>query len=384
MHEISKFVAQQTAEDLTKNQRLQKVFNLIEDAERCSQKGIDLNNKLHKRGIISSLDKFHKKNMNNLGSKKPNDILKSYKASKSKNRITEINNILRELQLWGIEGYRIIVQLRSVVTGQQLIYHIQDTQRTHTYILTEQEYLDLLKESGNANMSYTTWKQIEEAVKKGSPKTKTDLFKITINTSKTKLKKIATQNTYALTIDMNKDALYQYLLQTRAITKKNTFSDNEEDTVNYHARLAELHTQMLSSLKWIYSNSKGNVAYPTKAKDSSGFFFTEERKKEVDNFIKRYKDEGLHVETDAFYLTGDATLDENTLIENKVGGAIISLQTIRNAISSIAALKGKSLETIKNNFIKLFTKKPTGELTKSIQEGAYNKAVASINELFKI
>ena len=74
----------------------------------------------------------------------------------------------------------------------------------------------------------------------------------------------------------------------------------------------------------------------------------------------------------------------DVLIENKVGNAVISLQTIRKAINSIASLKGQSLENIKNSFIQLFTKKPVGELTKSIQEGAYNKAVKSINELFKV
>ena len=226
MHETSRYVAQQTAESLTKEQRLQRVNSLIQEAVKSKEMGDVLNKKLHTRGIVSSLDKFHKQNIAALGEKKPNNALTAFKASKSKNRITEFNNILRELQLWGINGYRIIVQLRSTITGQQLIYHVQDSSHSITYILTEQEYLSLLDKSGNASLNYTTWDQIEKAVKKGAPKT--DLFKININANKTNLKKIASQENkkYAITNDMKKHALYQYMLQKKIITKNIFFSNN--------------------------------------------------------------------------------------------------------------------------------------------------------------
>ena len=105
-------------------------------------------------------------------------------------------------------------------------------------------------------------------------------------------------------VQLNKDAVYQYLIQNRVIL------DERTGNISY-SRIAELHSQLLAKYKW-QKDLNGNVVFP---KDNKfNYFFTQERQKLVDTFTRLYKKEKLHRDTDEFYKSGDATLDENTVI----------------------------------------------------------------------
>lgn len=375
----TKYVAEQSFASLHQQSRLQTVITLIEEAVSLNREGEALEKQLHQRGILTQFKNWSNAHQNQLTKSQkasPHKTLMALVNQKDKSRTeNEINNILKKINNWGVNGYRVVVQMRRTVTGQELIYHVQTDDHSLSYTLNEQQFLDLLS-SNTAGLNYASWEKVE---KQGAPQL--SLFKLNVGASKTKMKKMFN---HAPTINLKRDALYQYLVNTKAISQKNKWDTENHSEYAYHARIAELHSQLLASYTWILNNN-GGVAFPRKngPKDKSGYFITEERKRLVDLFIKQYKKEGLHADKDAFYETGDATLNEAILIENKVGNAVVSISTIKNAIESIASLRGASKEQMRARFIEMFTKHNSGRLTKKIQEGAYKTAVESINTLFK-
>lgn len=382
MHDISRQVAEQSFVVMSKSERISRLMTLIDEADKLDKEGKILESRMHKNGIYTKLMNVHQNQIKNLS---PNSTLQKLFDQKNKIKIqVEINNILKEIHQWSLKGYKVIVQTRQTVTGQELIYHIQDTDHKIVKILNEEQFLSLL-ESNNIGLNYANWEKIKEASSRGVPKL--DLLKLNVQATKKNLNKIAET---APTINLKRDALYKYLVDNKAISRAFTKTDKDSGEevsteYSYHARLSELHSQLLARYRWMY-NKEGGVSSPKKGKgDKTGFFFSENRRKLVDAFVNIYKKEGLHKDTDAFYQVGDAVLDEKTLIENKVGNAVVSVSTIKHAVAAIASLKGATTEKMKQTFLNLFTKDPkTGTyLTKKIQEGAYKKAVKEISELLK-
>ena len=379
---LKSYLAQESAVTLTKDQRWSHIDDLISRAV-TSQRGWKqlegrINNFNIKTGSFLGM-KIHQGQLQNTQNS-PNEELKKLLKNKNKMSIeAEINDLLKRINNWGIRGYEIIVELRQTATGQVLIYHIQDKDHSVSYALDQKQFLQLLS-SNTAGLNYAKWETIEKAVKEGTPKL--DLFKLNVGATEKKLKDFK-----APSINLKKDILYRYLLGESEIAgptllKKNTFDKEEDSYYVYHARIAELHSQLLAFFEWQY-NRTGGVAEPkSKRKDDSGFFFTNARRRAVDTFIGRYKKEGLHKDTDTFYETGDATASATVLIENKVGNAVVSISTIRNAINKIAALKGLSREQIAQSFINMFTKSSEANtLTYLIQGAAEEKAISEINKL---
>ncbi len=369
-------LAEQSSQIWSKASRLERVEILINRADLLNIERKALEDKIQQEGLLRKIKNWsdqHQKQLRH--AYKPDDALMKLVKQKDKSKIeNRINNLLIKIHDWGVRGYEVIVQTKQTITGQELIYHIQDSSHTFKYTLNEQEFLQLLS-SNSVGMKYASWAQIDEAIQKGYPKP-LDLFKLNVGASKTQMKQFKNN---VPTINLKRDALYRYLVDTKAISRKNTWNKEENSEYAYHARLSELHSQLLASYKWVL-DEQGNVKKP---ENSSDYFFSKERKRLVDSFIRLYKKEGLHKDTDKFYETGDATLNESILIENKVGNAVVSISTVKNAIISIASLKGTNSEQRRQHFLQMFTKGPSGRLTTKIQGAAYEKAVKSINELFK-
>ena len=375
---VSQYIAEQSYPKLKQSLKLEKVQILINEANKLNNDWEILNSKLQKRGIYTKFFNEHQKQLK-YSKLSPNKVLQKMLNQKERNRnIKEINNILGEIKIWGVNGYRVIVELRETVTGQELIYHIENDTHTISYTLNTEQYLKLLA-SNNLGFNYSSWESIEKAKQAGFPKI--DLLKLNINATDKNLKRIFEENLKDLQpINLKRDALYQYLVDTKAIERQSYWDKENETYYAYHARIAELHSQLSASFAW-RRTPEGEIEKP-----KDGYFFSEIRKKLVDAYIRIYKKEKLDKDTDSFYEVGDSIKDENTLIENKVGNAVVSLKTIHNAIKRIADLKNVNYETIRTEFINLFTKEPKVGmmLTRQIQEGAYKKAVESINELFTI
>ena len=369
----SNVIAEKTADAVTNAARLEQVNQLINEADGLNVEASLLDAELKETQSLQNAAKKHRDQLRNAYKGKSSDQACTEWMSQKETVTTEgqMGLVFSKMHRWGLRSYQVITQLRSTITGQDIIYHVQDTAHTVSYTLSEKQFLQLVASNG-IGKGRRSWDKIEQAIQAGDPAL--DLFTLQVGAStEKKIQEKTGVDTPA--VHLTKDALYQYLIQNRAIVNRKT------GNLDY-ARIAELHSQLLAKYKW-QKDSEGNAVFPKE--DKSKYLFTQERQRIVDIFTRLYTREKLHRDTDSFYKSGDATLDENTLIENKVGKkAVISLKTLRGAIEDIAALKGVSRETLKQELIKLFTSAPkTGRyLTQMLQEGAYNKAVESINKLF--
>ena len=367
------YVIKKTADTVVQASSLGRINSLINNAYQLNEEAKFLDIELKNTQSLRQSIQQHRTQLRRMYKEKdPNQAFEEWTSQKE--TITankQMESVFSRMHKWGLKSYQVITQLRNTVTGQDIIYHVQDAKRTVSYTLNEKQFLNLIA-SNSIGKGRFSWEGIEQAIQQGAPPL--DLFTLQVGaTSEKKIQRITNAETPSA--QLNNDALYQYLIQTRAIL-------NEQTGGVSYARIAELHSQLLAKYKW-QKDSSGNTAFP-KSNSSNKYFFSQGRQKLVDTFIRLYKKEKLHKDTDEFYKSGDATLNENTLIENKVGRAVVSLRTIRNAIEDIAALKGVNKEALRQGLIQLFTNAPqTGRyLTQMLQEGAYNKAVESINKLF--
>lgn len=369
----SKIISEKTADAVVQATRLEQVNQLINEADGLNVEAGLLDAELKEIQSLKDAAKEHRDQLSSAYQGKPSD--QAYKEWMSQKGTAtaegQMGLVFSKMHRWGLRSYQVITRLRNTITGQDIIYHVQDAAHTVSYTLSEKQFLQLVASNG-VGKGRRSWDKIEQAIQAGEPAL--DLFTLQVGASTEKNIQEKT-GVSASAIQLTKDALYQYLIQNRAITNEKT------GNLDY-ARIAELHSQLLVRYEW-QKDSSNNVAFPRE--DKSKYLFTQRRQKIVDLFTSVYIREKLHRDTDSFYKSGDATLDKDTLIENKVGKkAVISLKTLRGAIEDIAALKGVSRETLRQELIKLFTSAPkTGRyLTQMIQGEAYNKAVESINKLF--
>ena len=410
------YIVEKTAERLAKEDKLAKVDKYIDRAEELIVESNILEKRMDETGLFEKIWKRHlkevekaKKEMRKNKKLKKEEIEEAIKEKNftrpqnvlapSRKKIEEkrmvinrrtLATLLKDVRKWGIDGYRVIVELRKTVTGQEIIYHVQTSGHTYSYTLTEEQYINLLeKNAQGAGLFRTGWSGIEKAVdnlKKNTNSQSLDLFQLGVGAESSTIFE-GDKNGKGKLYDkgnrtqLKHDALYQYLLKMdngRAAIyyqKKNKETGVSEESVSAgisYSRIAELHSQML-------------YFYKTAIEKEGGLSnFVKNKKNEIKYFIEMYKHEKLHLDTDTFYESGDATYGVNTLVENKVGQATISIKTIREGLKKIVGLKGKTKEEKKQGFIQIFTKKIEGDktLTKDIQEGAYNVAVNSIEKLF--
>lgn len=369
------YLAEQSATRFIKNDdKRQQVQNYINQAYDLKLQYQKLNNEQKELFFAKQIQKIHKQNRANGLDSYVSQAFSNFQNSKEDNFNYQMIQIwLNKLHQWALKGYKVTVGLRKIVTGQELIYHIQDANYTVSYQLTEEQYLSLL-EQNNINMNYASTEALDQVIKDGLPMA--DLFKLSVGATKSKLQNLLNEkpdlNGKILSGNLKKDALYQYLLNQKSIKDK-------QGRI-LHSRIYELHSQLSAYYEWD-RESDGSIKGPENSKD---YFFTKTRKNAVDNFINKYIAANMHKDTIAYYKTGDAIQNENTLIENKVGNAVVSVSTIRKAIDQISNLKNIiSQKEFKQALIDLYTYKGSKDFEQKIQRGAYNVAVKSINKLFK-
>lgn len=293
----------------------------------------------------------------------------------------KIQEWLNRLHQWSLKAYKEIMTFRSIITGgQTIIYHIMDAKRNIAYKFTEEQYLELLA----ANPPVLRWGSMKSIISKGKPLS--DFFKLQVGDSSknnTALQDVAKRtNAEIITSNMKKDALYNYLIQKNKISSGKDYRGKSNQLL--HSRIFELYDQIKYSVKsggWA-KDKDGAILYPqnSKHRDTTGYFFSNQRRATVDNFIKKYTREKLNKDPITFYKTGDSIKNKNTLIENKIEGAVVSVSTIKNGIKNIASLTliRNSLE-LYNKLVKTFTYAGDKGLTSAIQEGAERAAIHEIN-----
>lgn len=296
-----------------------------------------------------------------------------------------IEKWLQKLFKWSLKGYQQIIDFRNFLmqSNQTLTYHVMNANKTEIYHLTEEQYIDLLTNSGGMRLGKTGWSRLS------IDKPIAENFKLSVGDKKLDGALAKTVKKYNIQgrVVAN-DALYQYLQQKDRIkrivkqylTKGSSFDDSAlfelYDQIKY-----SMHDQKLtngSGTGWA-RNADGTIMWPNdENRDKTGFFFSEQRRVAVDNFIKGYYKSGLDHNNTAFYKTGDSIKNDKEIIENKIDQAGISVSTIKNAIRDIAQLKVNSTTQLIEKLTKMFTYAKGDGLANTIQKGAKNTATQAI------
>lgn len=374
------YLAEQSANYMSQDIRLQRIYDYISQAKTLNAQYTTLHNRQKDLQFAQQILTIHQENRKTNAKAYVN--VAYWDFHKQKKYIQEYNQIqtwLTDLHHWSLRGYKLIISMRKDVTNQELIYHIQDTSHSFSYTLTESQYLRLLSQN-DISMTYAGTSSLEDAAKGEKPLG--DLFKLNVGATQNILSQIdewSQQKGKGLIpkANLKQDVLYQYLMQDKGVIKT-----DRGDTS--HSRIYELHSQLSAAYEWS-RNPDGSIQGPEdiKKKGKSKFFFTKTRENAVAGFIQKYIQANMHKDNIAFYKTGDAIQDNKTLIENKVGKAVISIQTIKNAIQEIASLSTTSKEKLRKGLIQLFTYSGGDSFSRKIQDGAKNFAIKSINSIFK-
>ena len=379
-------IAKESALNFIKNnEKRQNIHKYIQTAKRLTKEYVLLEQEQQKFFYAKNLATKHRENIKNAAknNKKTylNTTYNNFQSSQSVETAVKIQDWLKKLKKWGLEGYKVIMGLRKEITNQELIYHIQDTKHEYSYVLNEEQYLKLL-ENNSLSMSYASLESLEKIIAEGPPDNSetdafmADLFKLQVNATQAKVQQVLEPNFNKA--ELANDAVYQYLLHgdngKPFLTKENkqkTEQENKDKEDINHARLYELYSQISAHYnKW--------------ERNEDGTFKKIKDKRTLKSFIQKYIAAKLDKDNTAFYKTGDAIQDNMTLIENKVGNAVVSISTIRRAIQGISLLEEKTdKKELEKELIEMFTYSGTEKFAKSIQMGAKNFAEKNIKELFK-
>ena len=202
MSQISNYLATQSAPGFVYNSKIDIFNNCIANAKKLQKERIELDQRIEQSKLLLKMmvrhqnllkkaglsdEKLQMKDENGDKIYKDNTasadmILKASGKRRSVISKKTIEILLEDINKWGIEGYKVITTLRKTVTGQELIYHIQDSNHQYSYVLSEDEYIKLL-ESNKAGMSRTNWSAIKKAVAEGFQKADSsllDLFQLNV------------------------------------------------------------------------------------------------------------------------------------------------------------------------------------------------------------
>ena len=314
---------------------------------------------------------------------------------------------LQQLQTWSLAGYQNITTTRELITGQKLIYQIQERTQDKNilYTLNEEQYLEWLK-SVPISGSRTSWDDIQKAADGKS--TLMEAFNLNVDYSSTlfkeraqklanvkdvsKIKKVADMGPGRRTgmefwedaqgisnrRDLNKDVLYNYIFE-KAKAHASFYKIVKGEKVFQNNRVLELYSQLRNSIKW----SEEDVEKGFEIINAQNTELGEKRREEINQYMQKYINAKLNVENDKFYEAGDAIQSATVLIENKVKGAIISISTIKNGVEAISLLgqTEKTKKDLQQKFQELFTATP--ELAEGLHQAAYETAVENIQKEFE-
>lgn len=379
---LAKYALEQSATHFIKNDtKRNAIQNYIQKAHTLTEHYKSLEIKQQELFFAQQLNLQHQQNIQmaqSAGKNKPylNTTYWNFQNARNDMNMQGIQQWLTELHHWSLQGYQVVMGLRKEATGQELIYHVQDVNGTYHYTLNENQYLKLLA-NNPLGMNYASTSQLEQVIAQGTPLA--DLFKLQVDATQKNLSKVDSwsqqeRHGQILKTSLKSDVLYQYLMKNAG----SDFQDSQGRTL--HSRIYELYSQLRAQYKWV-ENPDGSI----KSSGRNGsIFFSATRQNAVNNFISKYVTANLHKDNTAFYKTGDAIQDNYTLIENKVGKAVVSISTIRRAVEGIAQLGGiKSVSDLKQALIQMFTYSGSDAFSKKIQEGAKKVAEKNIKELFK-
>ena len=202
MSQISNYIATQSASGFVYNSKIDIFNNCIANAKKLQKEKIELDQKIEQSKLLLKMMVRHQNLLKKAGlsdeklqmrDENDNKIYRDNTASadmilnasgKRRSVISKktIEILLKDINKWGVEGYKVITTLRKTVTGQELIYHIQDSNHKYSYFLNEDEYIKLL-ENNKAGMSRTNWSAIKKAASEGFQKADSsllDLFQLNV------------------------------------------------------------------------------------------------------------------------------------------------------------------------------------------------------------
>ena len=368
---LSDHASQVAAEAKANN--LAKIKAKINTAQTYQNEYMGLEARQKELQLVSKLMKKHKQK------KSANKAIQEVR-DRARNR-DDVRQWLANLKQWSVKSYKLVTELRHLVTGQTIVYHILDSNKTTVFEVSEDEFLNLITQKDLDFGGRGGWKTIDKALSGPNPANLADLFELRVNTTekadrknhKTALQVWQEKNAKNATVrNIKGDVLYNYIA-----SKYGDYDDLQTPTgAASHAAIFELYDQLYHKFEW-QKNSAYKIITFQGANTTDGF--SNYRKDEVDDFISKYMKDIKPNKTDTFYEAGDITADENTLVENKMRGATVSIRTIKEAINKIASLDLSSISQLKQGLKETFVKQGTGFIAE-VREKAYEKAIKAIDD----
>lgn len=395
MGNIINHLAEVTSKEFIVEKKRDQYEAYIKQAIKLNSQYQSLNKFAAKQQWIGDLNKAHQENLANAASedKKP-WVSTAYKEMKKDiEKYRSLAKWSTLLKSWSLKAYEVIMGLRRLLTEQTFVYHVMDTGKKYMVQLTEDQFLELLKGNemearvGTETLNNMATEAQATAAKFG------DIFKLSVYATQQNLKRalgnenlnFAKEEDSDIIRSAEKDVIYQELLtmgnnnkpilQTQ---KKDKNTGKRVDTGKPdHSRLYELYSQLLNVKE----------AQLIRKDIARGISMEDIRKKgyyvKFNEFVKEYANTSeLARDNIAFYRTGDAILDKQTLIENKVGDAVVSVKTIAQAIKNIAGLAQLKKEKLKKKLIELFSYSGESAIEKQVQGAAAKFAEKHIRESF--
>lgn len=356
-----------------KADNLAKIKAKIDTAQTYQSDYMTLEARQKELQLVSKLMKKHKQK------RSANKAMQEVR-DRARNK-ADIKQWLKDLKNWSTKSYELITGLRRLVTGQTIVYHILDSNKTTVFEVSEDEFLNLIAQQDLDFGGRGGWNAINKALSGPNPANLADLFELRVNTTekadrknnKTGLQVWQEKNAKNATVrDIKGDVLYNYIA-----SKYGDYDDLQtpKGTAS-HAAIFELYDQLYHKFEWEKTSAYKIVTFQG-ANTTDGF--SNYRKDEVDVFMDKYMQDIKPNKSDTFYEAGDVTASEDILVENKMRGATVSIKTIKDAIDKIASLDLSSVAQLKEGLKKIFVKQGTGFIAE-VRKEAYEKAIKAIDD----
>ncbi len=392
MASIIRPIAEQTAMYFINNTNNRNALkHCIQEAKKIQSDLNKLNKDINTQQYLQSVYKVHMQNRQKQADAHISTAFNSFvKQHQETQETAMLQQWIDDLQKTAIEGYKVVMRTRKLVTKQDFIYRVRTgsgNKVPYSYTLTEDQYIELLSQEP-LTTAWTSTRDLEKAayalktVRNKDVPLSSVFQLVTGRGSQVSIedaikKAPAPENAFkdikvSVKHNLEKDAIYRYVHRAG-----NFIGQRKHPNVIDEARTYELYTMLLNRFSWQYRDGM-----LLEAKNNGTGFFSGKRLRQVRETIKNYKSKSeLAYDNIAFYKTGDNVLNERTLIENKVGKAVVSISTITKAINDIAGLNNLNQKDLTNKLIEMFSHGAKGTtLEGKIYNGARDFAVKNIKE----
>ena len=139
------YIIKQTADTVVQTSPLARINHLINNAYQLNEEANLLDIELKNTQFLQKSIQQHRAQLRRIYKENPDQAFEEWTSQKeviTANK--QMESVFSKMHKWGLKSYQIITQLRNTITGQDIIYHVQDAKHTVSYTLNEEQFLKLV------------------------------------------------------------------------------------------------------------------------------------------------------------------------------------------------------------------------------------------------